>query len=187
MVPHDRLLRRVWSPHEPGNLRVLRTHLMRLPAQARGRRRQSHLYRRRASRRLPDAPSGDEREGAARHALSAVAPAVRRVARCLPGRRRTLNARLGRVPAWRGLPVTDARGSDAMPRRVGPAAPSTRPRRWRSQLRSPPPQERGQPARRGGRRSANRRRTGHQPTRPRRPDIREVDAKVCCQGPSQPG
>ena len=30
VVPHDRLLRRVWSPAKPGNLRVLRTHLMRL-------------------------------------------------------------------------------------------------------------------------------------------------------------
>ena len=30
MVPHDRLLRRVWSPGKPGNLRVLRTHLMKL-------------------------------------------------------------------------------------------------------------------------------------------------------------
>ncbi len=28
VVPHDRLLRRVWSPGKPGNLRVLRTHLM---------------------------------------------------------------------------------------------------------------------------------------------------------------
>ncbi len=30
MVPHDRWLRRVWRPGKPGNLRVLRTHLMRL-------------------------------------------------------------------------------------------------------------------------------------------------------------
>ncbi len=30
VVPHDRLLTRVWSPGKPGNLRVLRTHLMRL-------------------------------------------------------------------------------------------------------------------------------------------------------------
>ena len=30
VVPHDRLLRRVWSQVKPGNLRVLRTHLMRL-------------------------------------------------------------------------------------------------------------------------------------------------------------
>ena len=30
VVPHDRLLRRVWSPGKPGNLRVLRTHLMKL-------------------------------------------------------------------------------------------------------------------------------------------------------------
>ena len=30
VVPHDRLLRRVWHPGKPGNLRVLRTHLMRL-------------------------------------------------------------------------------------------------------------------------------------------------------------
>ena len=30
VVSHDRLLRRVWSPGKPGNLRVLRTHLMRL-------------------------------------------------------------------------------------------------------------------------------------------------------------
>ena len=30
VVPHDQLLRRVWSPGKPGNLRVLRTHLMRL-------------------------------------------------------------------------------------------------------------------------------------------------------------
>ena len=30
VVPHDRLLRRVWSPGRPGNMRVLRTHLMRL-------------------------------------------------------------------------------------------------------------------------------------------------------------
>ena len=30
VVPHDRLLRRVWSPGKPGNLKVLRTHLMRL-------------------------------------------------------------------------------------------------------------------------------------------------------------
>ncbi len=30
VVPHDRLLRRVWSPGKPGNLRVLRTHLMHL-------------------------------------------------------------------------------------------------------------------------------------------------------------
>ena len=30
VVPHDRLLRRVWSPIKPGNLRTLRTHLMRL-------------------------------------------------------------------------------------------------------------------------------------------------------------
>ena len=30
VVPHDRLLRRVWSQGRPGNLRVLRTHLMRL-------------------------------------------------------------------------------------------------------------------------------------------------------------
>ena len=30
VVPHDRLLRRVWSPGKPGNLRVLCTHLMKL-------------------------------------------------------------------------------------------------------------------------------------------------------------
>ena len=30
VVTHDRLLRRVWSPGKSGNLRVLRTHLMRL-------------------------------------------------------------------------------------------------------------------------------------------------------------
>ena len=30
VVPHERLLRRVWSPGKPGNIRVLRTHLMRL-------------------------------------------------------------------------------------------------------------------------------------------------------------
>ena len=30
VVSHDRLLRRVWSPGRPGNMRVLRTHLMRL-------------------------------------------------------------------------------------------------------------------------------------------------------------
>ena len=30
VVPHDRLLRRVWGPEKPGNMRVLRTHLMRL-------------------------------------------------------------------------------------------------------------------------------------------------------------
>ena len=30
VVPHDRLLRRAWRPGEPGNRRVLRTHLMRL-------------------------------------------------------------------------------------------------------------------------------------------------------------
>ena len=30
VVSHDRLLRRVWSPGRPGNLRVLRTHLMNL-------------------------------------------------------------------------------------------------------------------------------------------------------------
>ena len=30
VVPHERLLRRVWSPGKPGNLRVLRTHLMHL-------------------------------------------------------------------------------------------------------------------------------------------------------------
>ena len=30
VMTHDRLLRRVWSPGKPGNLRVLRTHLMRL-------------------------------------------------------------------------------------------------------------------------------------------------------------
>ena len=30
VVPHDRLRRRVWRPGKPGNLRVLRTHLMRL-------------------------------------------------------------------------------------------------------------------------------------------------------------
>ena len=30
VVPHERLLRRVWHPGKPGNLRVLRTHLMRL-------------------------------------------------------------------------------------------------------------------------------------------------------------
>ncbi len=30
VVTHERLLRRVWSPGKPGNLRVLRTHLMRL-------------------------------------------------------------------------------------------------------------------------------------------------------------
>ena len=30
VVPHDRLLRRVWSAGKPGNLRVLRTHLMRV-------------------------------------------------------------------------------------------------------------------------------------------------------------
>lgn len=30
VVPHERLLRRVWSPDKPGNLRVLRTHLMHL-------------------------------------------------------------------------------------------------------------------------------------------------------------
>ena len=29
-VPHDRLLRRVWSPGKPGNRRLLRTHLMHL-------------------------------------------------------------------------------------------------------------------------------------------------------------
>ena len=30
MVSHDRLLRRVWSPGKPGNMRVLRTTLMHL-------------------------------------------------------------------------------------------------------------------------------------------------------------
>ena len=30
VAPHDRLLRRVWSPGKPGNLRVLCTHLMKL-------------------------------------------------------------------------------------------------------------------------------------------------------------
>ena len=30
VVPHDRLLRRVWSPGRPGNLRVMRTHLKHL-------------------------------------------------------------------------------------------------------------------------------------------------------------
>ena len=30
VVPHDRLLRRVWSARKPGNIQVLRTHLMRL-------------------------------------------------------------------------------------------------------------------------------------------------------------
>ena len=30
VVPHDRLLRRVWSPGRPGNMRVLRTTLMHL-------------------------------------------------------------------------------------------------------------------------------------------------------------
>ena len=30
VVPHDRLLRRVWGSGKPGNMRVLRTHLMRL-------------------------------------------------------------------------------------------------------------------------------------------------------------
>ena len=30
VVSHDRLLRRVWSPGKPGNLRVLRTHMRRL-------------------------------------------------------------------------------------------------------------------------------------------------------------
>ena len=30
VVPHDRLLRRIWGPEKPGNMRVLRTHLMRL-------------------------------------------------------------------------------------------------------------------------------------------------------------
>ena len=30
MVPHDRLLRGVWSPGKPGTLRVPRTHQMRL-------------------------------------------------------------------------------------------------------------------------------------------------------------
>ena len=30
VVPHDRLLKRVWNPGKPGNLKVLRTHLMRL-------------------------------------------------------------------------------------------------------------------------------------------------------------
>ncbi len=50
VVPHDRLLRRVWSPGKPGNLRVLRTHLKHL-------RRQPLLHLRRAPRRLPD-PQG---------------------------------------------------------------------------------------------------------------------------------
>ena len=30
VVPHERLLRRAWSPGKPGNLRVLRTHLKHL-------------------------------------------------------------------------------------------------------------------------------------------------------------
>ncbi|MCY4631006.1 MAG: response regulator transcription factor [bacterium] len=30
VVPHERLLRRVWSPGRPGNMRVLRTHLKHL-------------------------------------------------------------------------------------------------------------------------------------------------------------
>ena len=30
VVAHDRLLRRVWGPGKPGNMRVLRTHMMRL-------------------------------------------------------------------------------------------------------------------------------------------------------------
>ena len=30
VVPHEQLLRRAWSPKKPGNLQVLRTHLMRL-------------------------------------------------------------------------------------------------------------------------------------------------------------
>ena len=30
VVPHDRLLRRVWKPGQAGNLRLLRTHLMHL-------------------------------------------------------------------------------------------------------------------------------------------------------------
>ena len=59
VVPHDRLLRRVWSPGKPGNLRVLRTHLMRLRRKLGRRRRQPRVYLRRAPRGLPDAQGGD--------------------------------------------------------------------------------------------------------------------------------
>ena len=62
VVPRDRLLRRVWSPGKPGNLRVLRTHLMQPAAQAGGGRRESQVHLRRAAGGLLDARRGDGKQ-----------------------------------------------------------------------------------------------------------------------------
>ena len=61
VVPHERLLRRVWSPGKPGNLRVLRTHLMHLRQEAGGGRRESQVHLGRATGGLLDA-GGEEPE-----------------------------------------------------------------------------------------------------------------------------
>ena len=54
VVPHDRLLRRVWSPGKPGNLRVRRTHLMWLRRKLGEDAANPHLHLRRAQDRVPD-------------------------------------------------------------------------------------------------------------------------------------
>ena len=51
VVPHDRLLRRVWSPGKPGNLRALRTHLMGLRRKLGDDAANPNLHLRRTPRR----------------------------------------------------------------------------------------------------------------------------------------
>ena len=60
-APHERLLRRVWSPGRPGNLRLLRTHLMHLRRELEGGRRESQVHSGRATGGLLDA--GGRKDG----------------------------------------------------------------------------------------------------------------------------
>ena len=55
VVPHDRLLRRVWSPGTCGSCAL---HLMRLRRKLGDEGRKPHLHLRRAPHRLPDAGGG---------------------------------------------------------------------------------------------------------------------------------
>ena len=63
VVHHDRLLRRVWSPGKPGNLRVLRTHLMRLRRKLGEDAANPKYIFAEPPGRLPDPGGGGERGG----------------------------------------------------------------------------------------------------------------------------
>ena len=55
VVSHDHLLQRVWSPGKPGDVRALRTHMMRLRQQAGRRRHRPQVHLHRVAHRLPNA------------------------------------------------------------------------------------------------------------------------------------